>query len=94
MAKAVEYGKRIQLYPLSPTANPPQTTFVAAIKVIVSGVRMSPWVYNSTWIPRSKAARAIPASSGAFRRSCSTPGAFPPFEKYPRKDIGLKKPGA
>ena len=37
VAKAVEYGKRIKLYPLSAAAKPPQTTFVDAIDVVVSG---------------------------------------------------------
>jgi len=38
IAKAVAYGKRIKLYPLSAAAKPPQTTFVDAIDVVVSGV--------------------------------------------------------
>src|SRR5215468_1869566 len=31
VAKAVAYGKRVRLYPLSQAANPPQTTFIDAI---------------------------------------------------------------
>jgi len=38
IAKAVAYGKRIKLYPLSAAAKPPQTTFIDAIDVVVSGV--------------------------------------------------------
>ena len=38
IAKAVEYGKRIKLYPLSAAANPPATTFIDAINVVVTGV--------------------------------------------------------
>ncbi len=38
IAKAVEYGKRIKLYPLSQAAKPPETTFVDAINVVVDGV--------------------------------------------------------
>jgi hypothetical protein len=38
IAKAVEYGKRIKLYPLSAAASPPETTFVDAINVVVDGV--------------------------------------------------------
>ncbi len=38
IAKAVEYGKRIKLYPLSAAAKPPETTFVDAINVVVDGV--------------------------------------------------------
>jgi hypothetical protein len=34
VAKAVEYAKRIMLYPLSQAANPPKTTFVDAIDVL------------------------------------------------------------
>jgi hypothetical protein len=34
VAKAVAYGKRIKLYPLSQAANPPATTFVDAIDVV------------------------------------------------------------
>jgi hypothetical protein len=38
IAKAVAYGKRIKLYPLSRAGNPPQTTFVDAVDVIFDGV--------------------------------------------------------
>ena len=38
IAKAVAYGKRIKLYPLSQAANPPQTTFVDAVDVVFDGV--------------------------------------------------------
>jgi hypothetical protein len=34
IVKAVEYGKRIKVYPLSTGANPPATTFVDAINVV------------------------------------------------------------
>ena len=34
IAKAVAYGKRVKLYPLSQAANPPPTTFVDAIDVV------------------------------------------------------------
>ena len=34
LAKAVEYGKRIKLYPLSQAANPPPTTYVDARGVL------------------------------------------------------------
>src|SRR4030095_15134888 len=33
-AKAVEYGKRIRLYPLSAAANPPATTYLDAADVL------------------------------------------------------------
>lgn len=38
IAKAVAYGKRIKLYPLSQAASPPATTFVDAIDVSLTGV--------------------------------------------------------
>ena len=38
IAKAVEYGRRIKLYPLSAAAKAPGTTFVDAVDVVVSGV--------------------------------------------------------
>jgi hypothetical protein len=38
IAKAVEYGKRIKLYPLSAAAQPPKTNFADAIDVVVSEV--------------------------------------------------------
>lgn len=38
IAKAVQYGKRIQLYPLAAATQPPRTTFVDAAAVVVSGV--------------------------------------------------------
>jgi hypothetical protein len=34
VAKAVAYGKRVKLYPLSQTANPPATTFIDASDVV------------------------------------------------------------
>lgn len=34
IAKAVEYGKQVKLYPLSQAANPPQTVFVDAIDTV------------------------------------------------------------
>ena len=38
IAKAVAYGKRIKLYPLSQAANPPQTVFVDAVDVVFDAV--------------------------------------------------------
>ena len=38
IAKAVAYGKRMKLYPLSKAAKPAKTRFVDAINVVVSGV--------------------------------------------------------
>jgi hypothetical protein len=38
IAKAVAYGKRTKLYPLSQAAKPPETTFVDAVDVVFDGV--------------------------------------------------------
>jgi hypothetical protein len=38
VARSVEYGKGIKLYPLSAAANPPETTFVDAIDVVFDAV--------------------------------------------------------
>lgn len=64
VAKAVEYGKRIKLYPFSAAANPPKTTFVDAINVVVSGVipydvrffqSLDRMVQSEHWIERDRA---------------------------------------
>ena len=38
VAKAVTYGKRIKLYPLSQEAKPPDTVFVDAVDVVLNGI--------------------------------------------------------
>ena len=38
IAEAVEYGLRMKLYPLSEGAQPPETQFVDALNIVVSGV--------------------------------------------------------
>ena len=64
IAKAVAYGKRIKLYPLSDAAKPPETTFVDAINVVVSGVipydvrffeSLDRMVQYEPWIERDRA---------------------------------------
>ena len=64
IAKAVEYGKRIELYPLSAAAQPPKTDFVDAINVVVSGVipydvrffqSLDRMVQAEPWIERDRA---------------------------------------
>jgi hypothetical protein len=64
IAKAVEYGKRIKLYPLSAASNPPKTTFVDAINVVVTGVipydarffqSLDRMVQSEPWIERDRA---------------------------------------
>jgi hypothetical protein len=64
VAKAVAYGKRIKLYPLSQAAHPPATQFVDAIDVVYDA--NIPWdlryfeslnrmVQNEPWLTRDKA---------------------------------------
>jgi hypothetical protein len=64
VAKAVAYGKRIKLYPLSKAAHPPETQFVDAINVMYDAsipydVRffqsLNRIVQVEPWIPRDKA---------------------------------------
>jgi len=64
IAKAVEYGKRIKLYPLSAATKPPETTFVDAMNVVVSGVipydirffqSLDRMVQSEPWIERDRA---------------------------------------
>ncbi len=64
IAKAVEYGKRIKLYPLSAATKPPMTHFVDAVDVVVSGVipydvrffqSLDRMVQSEPWIERDRA---------------------------------------
>jgi hypothetical protein len=64
IAKAVAYGKRIKLYPLSQAANPPPTTFVDAINVVFDATipydlrffqSLDRMVQTEPWLERDKA---------------------------------------
>jgi hypothetical protein len=64
LAKAVAYGKRIKLYPLSQAANPPPTRFVDAIDVLFDATipydqrffqSLNRMVQDEPWLPRDKA---------------------------------------
>ncbi len=64
IAKAVEYGKHIKLYPLSAAAKPSKTIFVDALNVVVSGVipydvrffqSLNHMVQSEPWIERDRA---------------------------------------
>ena len=64
IAKAVEYGKRIKLYPLSAAAKPPETTFVDGVGVVVDGTipydvrffqSLDRMVQIEPWIERDRA---------------------------------------
>ena len=64
VAKAVEYGKRVKIYPLSQAADPPPTTFVDAIDVVYDGTipydlrlfqALDRFVQHEPWIERDKA---------------------------------------
>jgi len=64
IAKAVAYGKRIKIYPLSQAVHPPATQFVDAISIVFDAT--IPWdmryfeslnriVQTEPWLPRDKA---------------------------------------
>ncbi|MFQ4144007.1 DUF1254 domain-containing protein [Chlorogloeopsis sp. ULAP02] len=64
IAKAVDYGKQIKLYPLSSAANPPQTSFVDALGIefdstIPYDIRffesLDRFVQRESWLERDKA---------------------------------------
>jgi hypothetical protein len=64
VAKAVEYGKRIKLYPLAQAANPPETTFIdAADKVFDATIpydlryfhSLDRMVQSEPWLERDRA---------------------------------------
>lgn len=64
VAKAVEYGKRVKLYPLSEAGNPPPTTFVDAIDVVFDATipydidfykSLDRMVQYEPWLERDKA---------------------------------------
>jgi hypothetical protein len=64
IAKAVAYGKRIGLYPLSQAANPPPTTFVDVVDVVYDSTipydlrffqSLDRFVQREPWLERDKA---------------------------------------
>jgi hypothetical protein len=64
VAKAVAYGKRVKLYPLSQASNPPPTVFVDAIDVVFDAAipydlrffqSLNGIVQNEPWLERDKA---------------------------------------
>ena len=64
VAKAVAYGKRVKVYPLSQARNPPPTTFVDAIDVVYDSTipydlrffqSLDRFVQHEPWIERDKA---------------------------------------
>ena len=63
IAKAVDYGKQIKLYPLSQAASPPQTSFVDMINVVFDATipydmrffqSLDRMVQSEPWLPRDK----------------------------------------
>jgi hypothetical protein len=63
IVKAVDYGKRIKVYPLSTAANPPATTFVDAINVVYDATipydirffrSLDRFVQGEPWLTRDK----------------------------------------
>ncbi len=64
LAKAVSYGKRVRLYPLSQAANPPETKFVDAVDVVFDATipydlrffqSLDRMAQNEPWLTRDKA---------------------------------------
>jgi hypothetical protein len=64
IVKAVDYGKRIKVYPLSTSANPPATSFVDAINVVYDATipydirffqSLDRFVQQEPWLTRDKA---------------------------------------
>ena len=64
IAKAVAYGKRIKVYPLSQAANPPETMFVDAIDIVFDSTipydlrffeALDRFVQREPWLERDKA---------------------------------------
>jgi len=64
VAKAVEYGKRIKLYPLSQAASPPETTFIDAVDKIFDATipydmryfqSLDRMVQSEPWLERDRA---------------------------------------
>jgi hypothetical protein len=64
VAKAVAYGKRVQVYPLAQAANPPTTTFVDAVEMVYDSTipydlryfqSLHRFVQREPWLPRDKA---------------------------------------
>ncbi|MDH6230381.1 hypothetical protein M2281_000953 [Mesorhizobium soli] len=64
VAKAVEYGKRIKVYPLSKADNPPETKFVDAADIVFDSTipydlrfyqALGRFIDANPWLPRDKA---------------------------------------
>jgi hypothetical protein len=64
IAKAVDYGKRIKLYPLSQAGRPPPTTFVDAVEAVFDSTipydlrffeSLNRFVQTEPWLTRDKA---------------------------------------
>jgi hypothetical protein len=73
VAKAVAYGKRVKVYPLSQAANPPATVFVDAIDVVYDNIipydvrffqALDRFVQYEPWLPRDIAMIDILKSLG------------------------------
>ncbi len=73
VAKAVAYGKRVKVYPLSQAASPPPTTFVDAIDVVYDSTipydlrffeALDRFVQHEPWLTRDKAMIDILKSIG------------------------------
>jgi hypothetical protein len=84
VAKAVDYAKRIKLYPLSQAANPPATTFVDAINSVYDSTipydlrffqSLDRIVQTEPWLPRDKLMIDMLKSIGIEKGKPFTPDA-------------------
>jgi hypothetical protein len=84
VAKAVAYGKRVKIYPLSQAANPPATKFVDAIDVIYDSTipydlrffeALDRFVQHEPWLTRDKAMIEMLKSIGIEKGQPFKPGA-------------------
>lgn len=84
VAKAVNYGKRIKVYPLPMAANPPVTTFVDAIDVVYDATipydirffqSLDRFVQGERWLARDKVMIGQLASMGIEKGKPFAPGA-------------------
>ena len=78
VAKAVAYGKRVKVYPLSQAANPPATTFVDAIDVVFDSTipydlrffqSLDRFVQHEPWLERDKVMIEHAEDRSASRRA-------------------------
>lgn len=84
IAKAVEYGKRIKIYPLANAANPPATTFVDVIDQVYDNIipynehffeLLNNAVQREPWLERDKAMIDVLKMTGIEKGKAFSPDA-------------------